>query len=155
MFEKIRARGVGGMAEPLKSAAPLSVPRRVRSICFNKALNTCCNYLRGAPRTPPTQRELGPVGAMLALFFDLGAFLGEFSALAAFDVTPGWFLCVLGRSCSILEGSERVRRGFWMPQGLIFRRFCPRTHAMRKRPDRRFVLEKPIRNACRPSSARR
>ena len=29
------AVGVGGMAEPFKSAAPLSVPRRVRTICFN------------------------------------------------------------------------------------------------------------------------
>ena len=29
------SQGVGGMAEPFKSAAPLSVLRRVKSMCFN------------------------------------------------------------------------------------------------------------------------
>ena len=56
----------------------------------------------------------------------LGASWAHFVLLVAFVVVFGWFLCVLGRSCSILEASKRVRRGFWMPQGLIFRGFFAR-----------------------------
>ena len=55
---------------------------------------------------PPTQRSIGSVGTMLALFFALGRFLGEFSALAAFDVTSGWFFSVLGRSGVDFGGSR-------------------------------------------------
>ena len=43
---------------------------------------------------------------MLALFFALGRFLEEFSALAAFDVTSGWFFNVLGRSGVDFGGSR-------------------------------------------------
>ena len=53
----------------------------------------------------------------------LGASWAHFVLLVAFVVVFGWFLCVLGRSCSILEASERVRGGFWRPQGFIFRGF--------------------------------
>ena len=58
----------------------------------------------------------------------LGASWAHFVLLVAFVVVFGWFLCVLGRSCSILESSERVWGGFWRPQGFIFRGFLP-THA--------------------------
>ena len=50
--------GVGGMAEPLKSAAPLSVPRRVKTICFNilqKIPVVTC--FRGGPARPKDQRS--------------------------------------------------------------------------------------------------
>ena len=43
---------------------------------------------------------------MLALFFALGRFLEEFSALAAFDVTSGWLFSVLGRSGVDFGGSR-------------------------------------------------
>ena len=93
---------------------------------------------------------------MLALFFALGRFLGEFSALAAFDVTPGWFLCVLGRSRLDFGGVRDAPPGRVLeaPRPYFSRFFGAHTLAMRKQPESHFVLEKPIRNACRPSSAR-
>ena len=72
---------------------------------------------------PPTQTLLGPVGAMLALFFALGRFLAAFCILAALSLFLVGFLASWSAPGSILEGSGRVRRGFWRSQGLIVQCF--------------------------------
>ena len=44
-FARTSVRGVGGMRGALKSAAPLSVPRRVKTICFIYGIKCCSNML--------------------------------------------------------------------------------------------------------------
>ena len=147
-----------GRPRPPKSAAPLSVPRRVKTICFNKDVNTCCNMLyRGGPARPKDQRSsqtASHVGPMLAPFFALGRFLGAFCASCCVCCR---FWLVFMRLGALLLDFGKFRKGpgrvLEAPKPYFARLFCPRTHAMRKKPDRRFVLKKPIRNACRPSSA--
>ena len=83
------------------------------------------------------------LGALLALFFVLGPFLGAFCALlAAFWITVGRFLCVLDRSGLDFEvfwersGSPRalffeVFQRIWMDVGLFFA-LAPNTQKPRK-----------------------
>ena len=76
-----------------KSAAPLSVPRRVGPICFNVQDLIDLSTYRGAGKAnPPNFRDF--LGSMLALFSLLGASLPHFAPLAAFVVALGRFWCV-------------------------------------------------------------
>ena len=117
------------------------------------ALNTC--FWGGGSRAKGSKiLKLGY--AMLAPFFALGRFLGAFCASCCVCCR---FWLVFMRLGALLLDFGKFRKGpgrvLEAPKPYFARFFCPRTHAMRKRPDMRFVLEKPIRNACRPSSARR
>ena len=147
-----------GGPDPQNPQHCVAVPRRVKPMCFNKDVNTCCNMLyRGGPARPKDQRSQNlsfHVGPMLAPFFALGRFLGAFCASCCVCCR---FWLVFMRLGALLLDFGKFRKGpgrVLEAPGLYFLMFfCPRTHAMRKQPDRRFVLEKPIRNACRPSSA--
>ena len=92
---------------------------------------------------------------MLALFFDLARFLGAFCASCCVCCRVWLVFMRLGALLLDFGGFRKSPgRVLEAPRLYFSRLFCPRTHAMRKKPDRRFVLEKPIRNACRPSRMR-
>ena len=131
MFEKIRARGVGGMAEPLKSAAPLSVPRRVKAMCFNKAVNTCCNYLRGGQPSHRLQYSLALLEPCWGYFSLLGASWGNFLHLLRLMSLLVGFLASWAAPELILEGPGRARGGFWSLKTSICQCFCACTHLAR------------------------
>ena len=76
--------------------------------------------LKGGPAISTDLNFVTSVGAMLALFFALGRFLGALGCflgaswallalLAAFVVALGWFLCVLDRSGLDFEGLGRLQ----------------------------------------------
>ena len=85
-------------AECRKSAAPLSVPRRVKPICFNYSINAFITCFKGRPARPADKGIWRYVGAMLALVVALGRFLAAFYVLAAFVFGSGRFFCILERS---------------------------------------------------------
>ena len=105
--------GVGGMAELFKSAAPLSVPRRVKPICFIYCIKCCYNMLKGGPAIPPTLKLVRPVGAMLALYSLLGASWASSAFLAAFFLACWCFLRLVGRSGIDFEGRGGSKTSVW------------------------------------------
>ena len=108
-----RGRWHGGA---VKSAAPLSVPRRVRSICFIYSFKYCFYYLQGDPAGPPTQTSLGhvePLLAMLAPFFALERFLGSLCASC----------CVGCRAWPIFVRLGALQARFWKGSGLVLEGF--------------------------------
>ena len=125
-----------GNASSKKSAAPLSVPRRVKPICFNKALNTCFNYLRGGQ---PSRRPnfVRPCWSHVGTIFRSWALLGRcwrlllrlLSLLAGCSVS--W--CAPG---AIFENFGHSEAGFGSPMALFFEVFtrtgaCTARHALR------------------------
>ena len=105
-----RILGGFGEAQTLKSAAPLSVPRRVRPICFNIQDLIDLSTYRGGPGNPHTPIFVffGPFfGTMLASFFALGRFLGAFGASR----------CVFWNSGPVFVGLRPLLGRFWRVSG--------------------------------------
>ena len=106
-------------------------------------------YREGPVNCPPQfSYFLGGRFSLLGRLFSLlGASWPHFATLAAFVVALGRFWWAPGRSGLDFGGSRAGPGKVWealRPYFAMLFRACNR--AMRNQPERRFVLEKPIRN---------
>ena len=122
-----RPQGSAACAERIKSAAPLSVPRRVKPSAhalISLLKNVCFNIpLGGASRAT----ELKFVRPCKTPIFTLARLLGHLGCILCFLLRFLSLLAGFGASWgapdSILEGSGKLRGGFLTSQGPMFRGF--------------------------------
>ena len=118
----------------MESAAPISVPRRVKAICFNILDLIDLSTYRGGPgnQTSSIPPLFGPfIGTMLAPFFALGRFLGAFCTSCCV-CARSWSVFVPLKALRARSGAHRARfsRGFgrfWRAKTSIFQGFRVQT----------------------------